>query len=70
MIAKLRGLATEARKALAAASGMAAELVSLGLLHGTAEKWTTGIIAAATSALVYLVPNGTRSEVKPGTAAK
>lgn len=57
---RLAALAVDARKALAAASGAAAELVSLGLLHGTTEKWTTGVIAAATSALVYLLPNGTK----------
>ena len=61
---RLAALAVEARKALAAASGAAAELVSLGLLHGTAEKWTTGVIAAATSLLVYLVPNGKAKAAK------
>ena len=47
----------EVRKAVAGASGAAATLVSVGLLDGTAEKWTTGILAAATAGLVYLVPN-------------
>ena len=47
----------EARKAVTAASGAAATLVSVGLLSGTAEKWTTGVLAALTAALVYAVPN-------------
>lgn len=48
----------ELRKAIAAASGAVAELVSVGLLSGAAERWTTGVLAAATAACVYLVPNG------------
>ena len=47
----------EVRKAVTAASGAAAMLVSVGLLSGTAEKWTTGVLAALTAALVYAVPN-------------
>ena len=49
----------EVRKALAAVSGAAAEAVSLGLLTGSAEKWTTGLIAVVTALLVYRVPNAT-----------
>ena len=51
----------EVRKAVAAATGAAATLVSVGLLNGTAEKWTTGVLAAATAGLVYLVPNQPRT---------
>ena len=57
---RLTDLTAEARKALAALTGAAAEAVSLGLLSGQAEKWTTGVLAVATAALVYLVPNVTR----------
>lgn len=45
------------RKFIAAAAGAAAEAVSVGLLSGTAEKWTVGVIAVATALLVGLVPN-------------
>lgn len=54
---KASDLVSTARKATAALSGAAAEAVAAGLLHGDAEKWTTGILAAVTTALVYLVPN-------------
>jgi hypothetical protein len=47
----------EIRKFLGAAAGAAAVVVSAGLLDGTAEKWTTGLIAAATAFVVYLLPN-------------
>jgi hypothetical protein len=53
---KLPSLA-ECRKGVAAASGAAAEAVSLGLLSGAAEKWTTGVLAVLTAGLVYFVPN-------------
>lgn len=56
----------EARKTIAALSGAAAEAVSLGLLSGTAEKWTTGILAVLTAGIVYLIPNGDKEEVSPG----
>lgn len=48
----------DARKFVAALSGAAAEAISLGLLTGTTERWVTGILAVATAALVYLLPNG------------
>lgn len=50
------------RKFLAAAAGAAAEAVSVGLLSGTAEKWTVGVIAVATALLVGLVPNSPASK--------
>lgn len=53
MIAKL----AEFRKFLAAATGAAAEAVSVGLLSGAAEKWTVGGLAVATALVVALVPN-------------
>jgi hypothetical protein len=53
----LTTITTDARKFLAAAAGAVAVAISDGLLSGTAEKWTTGLIAVATAAVVYLVPN-------------
>ena len=54
----------ELRKAITAASGAVAELVSVGLLPGAVEHWTTGVLAAATAALVYLVPNAKAAPTK------
>lgn len=45
------------KKFLAALTGAAGVAVSAGLLSGTAEKWTVGIIAVATAFVVYFVPN-------------
>jgi hypothetical protein len=59
----------EIRKALAAASGAAAEAVSLGLLSGTAEKWTTGVIAVLTAASVYFVRNADPAPAAPAAPA-
>jgi hypothetical protein len=53
------------RKFIAAASGAAATMVTAGLLSGTAERWTTGILAAATAAAVYLVPNTPKEQPGP-----
>jgi hypothetical protein len=47
----------QVRKAVTAASGAASVLVAQGLLAGRVENWVTGSLAAATAALVYLVPN-------------
>jgi hypothetical protein len=47
----------EAKKAYAALAAAVAEAVSLGLLHGSAERWTTGAIAVAGAVLVFYVPN-------------
>jgi uncharacterized membrane protein YdbT with pleckstrin-like domain len=47
----------ELRKAVAAASGLLAQVIELGVLNGTALHWTqtaSGVLAAL---LVYLVPN-------------
>jgi len=50
-------VALGAQKFLAAASAAVAVIVADGLVDGTAEKWTTGIVAALGAALVYFVPN-------------
>lgn len=55
----------ELRKGIAAAAGGVAELVSLGLLSGVAEKWTSGVLAAATAVLVLLVPNADKPFIPP-----
>ena len=51
-------LFVEARKFLAALSGAIAVAVSAGFISGTAERWTVGGIAVATSFVVYIVENG------------
>lgn len=48
----------DARKFLGALAGAVAVAISSGLLSGTAERWTTGVIAAVTAFIVWLVPNG------------
>lgn len=53
MLAKL----AEAKKAVAALTGGVAVAVSAGLLSGTAEHWTTGVLAVATALVTYYVPN-------------
>lgn len=45
------------RKAAVAAAAVAAELITLGLVHGTAENITQVVIAAAAAVGVYAVPN-------------
>ena len=64
----LSTLARNAQKFLVAASGAVAEAVSLGLLHGTPERWVTGVISVATAFLVYAMPNGARPAAKHATA--
>ena len=49
--------AGEMRKTLAAVAGVAAEAVALGILHGTALNVAQLIIAGATAAGVFVVPN-------------
>lgn len=50
-------------KAITAACGLAATLLATGVLDGTAEAVVAGLLAAATTAGVYTVPN------KPATVA-
>lgn len=45
------------RKAIAAALGLAATLVAAGMLDDRAETIVTGVLALATAAGVYAVPN-------------
>ena len=45
------------RKAIVAAVAVAAELIALGVLHGTAQTIAQVVIAAAGAAGVYAVPN-------------
>jgi hypothetical protein len=51
----------EARKAVVAAVGAVAELVSLGVLHGTALTVATSIISIATAVGVYRTPNAPKA---------
>ena len=48
----------EARKAAVAVLAAAAEIVNLGLVHGTAQHWISSVLAVAAAAGVYVVPNG------------
>ena len=50
-------LVKKIRKALVAALGMAATLVAAGVLDDQTEAIVTGILAVATAAGVYVVPN-------------
>ncbi len=45
------------RKTIAAAVGAIAAIVSLNLVHGTAQTWLVGIVTVATALGVYTVPN-------------
>ena len=45
------------RKALVAACGVAAMVVSTGVLEENAEVWLNAALALATAAGVYVVPN-------------
>lgn len=47
----------EARKALLAAAGVLAQVIELGVLHGSALHWAQIASGAVASALVFLVPN-------------
>lgn len=53
------------RKFLGAASGAAAIVIADGLIDGTAATWTTSVLAAATAAVVYLIPNEAAGAERP-----
>jgi ABC-type lipoprotein release transport system permease subunit len=61
---KLPSLA-DVRKALVAIVGVAALLVSAGVLHGTAETIANTILAVATAVGVYVTPNGAAAPITP-----
>lgn len=44
-------------KFLTAVAGLAAQAVTLGLVHGAAAKWAAGVEGVITAIGVYLVPN-------------
>lgn len=44
-------------KFLTAVIGVAGEVITLGLAHGSAAHWVTVGIGVATALAVYLVPN-------------
>lgn len=46
-------------KFVTALTGMAGEIVTLGIAHGQVAHWLTVGIAIATALAVYLVPNKT-----------
>ncbi len=45
------------RKGLTVAGGALANILALGLVHGTAESWTIVVVSALTAAGVVVVPN-------------
>jgi hypothetical protein len=45
------------RKFAVAAAGAVATLVSLNLVHGTAQTWLVSLLAAASALGVYATPN-------------
>lgn len=49
----------EIRKALIAAGGLLAQVVELGVLHGTALHVAQILSGAISSVLVYVIPNDT-----------
>src|SRR5690348_14422610 len=58
------------RKGLVAGVGAVTELLSLGVLHGTAREWATAILAVVTAAGVTAVPNGPKpAPAEPPKAA-
>lgn len=59
---KLPAALAEARKAIAAATGAVAIIVSTGALNGTAETLVNTILALASAVVVYLVRNDTPAE--------
>lgn len=63
-----RQLATDARKFLAAATIAVGEAANLGLLHGSVQHWTSGVLVVAEAFVVYLVPNGTSATTSKGLA--
>jgi len=58
----MRHYLAEARKALAAVAGFAATAVASGVLPPRQASWAVVIIALATAAGVYSVPNAVRSD--------
>ncbi len=56
------------RKTIAAAVGAIAAIVSLNLVHGTAQTWLVGIVAVATALGVYTVPNRPAGSPPPPAA--
>ena len=53
------------RKFAVAAVGAAAAIVSLNLVHGTAQTWLVGALAAASALGVYVTPNVTSATAAP-----
>jgi hypothetical protein len=45
------------RKFVVAAAGAVATLISLNLVHGTAQTWLVSLLAAASALGVYATPN-------------
>jgi hypothetical protein len=57
---------TRYRKFAVAAAGAVAGIVSLNLVHGTAQTWLVGLLAAASALGVYVTPNAAQaSEGEP-----
>lgn len=59
-IAKVKGYAAYARKALVPVVALIAQAVALGVFHGTALDLATAVIGLASAAGVYKVQNGAK----------
>ena len=61
LVSEVKKLLPEVRKFAVAVAGLAAEAVNAGLFTGTAAKIAALVIAAATAAGVYVIPNGAKA---------
>lgn len=59
-----------ARKAVVAVLGLVAEALNAGLVHGTAAKVASAVIAAATAIGVYVARNATAATPEPSPPSK
>lgn len=53
---------TDARKSLVALAGVLAQVLELGLLHGTAQHYAQVASTIVAAVLVYVVPNGSSDD--------
>lgn len=57
------------RKALVAVAGVAAQLIAVGVLHGTVLHWVQVALGALAAAGVYAVPNAAKPKAAPAAPA-
>lgn len=61
LLKALRAKLAPARKALVAVAGVAAQLVALGVLSGSALHYAQVVLAVLTAAGVYAAPNSVKA---------